>query len=88
MSFVGPRPERPEFVKRLSSKIRYYHLRHLARPGITGWAQINYGYGSSVEEAKEKLRYDLYYIRNVSVMLDLLIVFYTVRAVIFGRGVR
>jgi sugar transferase (PEP-CTERM system associated) len=88
MSFVGPRPERPEFVKKLSSKIRYYHLRHLARPGITGWAQINYGYGSSVEEAKEKLRYDLYYIRNVSVMLDLLIVFYTVRAVIFGRGVR
>jgi lipopolysaccharide/colanic/teichoic acid biosynthesis glycosyltransferase len=63
-------------------------LRHVSRPGITGWAQINYGYGSSVEEAKEKLRYDLYYIRNGSIMLDLLIVFYTVRAVMVGRGVR
>lgn len=88
MAFVGPRPERPEFVEKLSHAIRYYNLRHVARPGITGWAQINYGYGSSVEEAKEKLRYDLYYIRNGSTMLDLLIVFYTVRAVIVGRGVR
>lgn len=88
MAFVGPRPERPEFVEKLSQAIRYYNLRHVSRPGITGWAQINYGYGSSVEEAKEKLRYDLYYIRNGSIMLDLLIVFYTVRAVIVGRGVR
>lgn len=88
MAFVGPRPERPEFVTKLSEQIPYYHVRHVVRPGITGWAQINYGYGSSVEEAKEKLRFDLYYIRNVSVMLDLLIVFYTIRAVAIGRGVR
>jgi sugar transferase (PEP-CTERM system associated) len=88
MAFVGPRPERPEFVSELSEQIPYYSIRHAVRPGITGWAQINYGYGSSVEEAKEKLRFDLYYIRNVSVMLDLLIVFYTLRAVIIGRGVR
>jgi sugar transferase (PEP-CTERM system associated) len=88
MAFVGPRPERPEFVAKLNQEIPYYNVRHAARPGITGWAQINYGYGSSVEEAKEKLRFDLYYIRNVSTMLDLLIVFYTLRAVIIGRGVR
>jgi sugar transferase (PEP-CTERM system associated) len=88
MAFVGPRPERPEFATRLSQQIPYYNLRHAVRPGITGWAQINYGYGSSVEEAKEKLCFDLYYIRNVSVMLDLLIVFYTIRAVVLGRGVR
>jgi len=88
MAFVGPRPERPEFVGELSQNIPYYHLRHLTRPGLTGWAQINYGYGSSVEESKEKLRYDLYYIRNVSVMLDLMIVFYTIRAVLIGRGAR
>jgi sugar transferase (PEP-CTERM system associated) len=88
MAFVGPRPERPEFVNKLSQEIPYYNLRHAARPGITGWAQINYGYGSTVEEAKEKLRFDLYYIRNVSSMLDLLIVFYTLRAVLIGRGVR
>lgn len=88
MAFVGPRPERPEFVSKLNQEIPYYNVRHAVRPGITGWAQINYGYGSSVEEAKEKLRFDLYYIRNISVMLDLLIVFYTLRAVIIGRGVR
>jgi lipopolysaccharide/colanic/teichoic acid biosynthesis glycosyltransferase len=88
MAFVGPRPERPEFVAELSRKIPYYKLRHCMRPGLTGWAQINYGYGSSVEEAKEKLCYDLYYIRNVSVMLDLLIVFYTIRTVVLGRGFR
>ena len=88
MAFVGPRPERPEFVEKLTAQIPYYNLRHAVRPGLTGWAQINYGYGSSVEESKEKLCYDLYYIRNVSPMLDLLIVFYTIRAVIIGRGVR
>lgn len=87
MAFVGPRPERPEFVKKLSAAIPYYTVRHSVRPGITGWAQINYGYGSSVEEAKEKLRFDLYYIRNISMMLDLLIVFYTIRTVVIGRGV-
>ena len=88
MAFVGPRPERPEFVEKLNQEIPYYYLRHMARPGITGWAQVNYGYGSSVEESKEKLRYDLYYIRNISLTLDLLIAFYTVRAVMVGRGVR
>jgi exopolysaccharide biosynthesis polyprenyl glycosylphosphotransferase len=88
MAFVGPRPERPEFVEKLSAQIQFYNLRHAVRPGLTGWAQIKYGYGSSVEESKEKLRYDLYYVRNASVMLDLLIVFYTIRAVIIGRGVR
>jgi sugar transferase (PEP-CTERM system associated) len=88
MAFVGPRPERPEFVTKLSAEIPYYSVRHAVRPGITGWAQINYGYGSSVEEAKEKLRFDLYYIRNISMMLDLLIVFYTIRVVMIGRGVR
>jgi sugar transferase (PEP-CTERM system associated) len=88
MAFVGPRPERPEFTMKLSEQIPYYNVRHAVRPGITGWAQINYGYGASIEEAKEKLRFDLYYIRNVSVMLDLLIVFYSIRAVIIGRGVR
>ena len=88
MAFVGPRPERPEFVEYLSQQIPYYNLRHLTRPGITGWAQINYGYGSSVEEAKEKLKYDLYYIRNGCIMLDLVIAFDTLRAVLVGRGVR
>ena len=88
MQFVGPRPERPEFVEKLSEQIPYYNLRHTVRPGITGWAQIKYGYGASVEEAKEKLSYDLYYIRNISISLDLLIVFSTLRAVIVGRGVR
>lgn len=88
MAFVGPRPERPEFVAELGREIPYYYLRHMTRPGITGWAQINYGYGSSTEESKEKLRYDLYYLRNASVMLDVLIVFYTIRTVLVGRGVR
>lgn len=88
MAFVGPRPERPEFVERLSQQIPYYNLRHLTRPGITGWAQINYGYGSSVEESKEKLKYDLYYVRNGGIMLDLVIAFDTLRAVLVGRGVR
>ena len=88
MAFVGPRPERPEFADRLSREIPYYHLRHIIRPGITGWAQIRYHYGSTLEEAKEKLKYDLYYIKNLSVSLDLVIVFETVKTVLFGRGSR
>ena len=88
MSLVGPRPERPEFVEDLNEKIPYYHLRHSVRPGITGWAQILYKYGSSVEDAKEKLRYDLYYIKNSSVGLDMLIVFNTVKIVLLGRGAK
>jgi sugar transferase (PEP-CTERM system associated) len=88
MSFVGPRPERPEFVERLCRELPFYSLRHVIRPGITGWAQINHGYGGSVEESKEKLRYDLYYLKNMSVVLDLLIVFQTIKTVLFGRGAR
>lgn len=88
MNLVGPRPERPEFVAALNEKIPYYHLRHSVRPGITGWAQILYKYGSSIEDAKEKLRYDLYYIKNSSVGLDLLIVLNTLKIVLVGRGAR
>lgn len=88
MSFVGPRPERPEFVEWLTREIPYYQLRHIIRPGLTGWAQINYHYGASLEEAREKLRYDLYYIKNLSVMLDLLIVFQTVKTFLLRRGSR
>lgn len=88
MCLVGPRPERPEFVDELSSKIPYYQLRQTIRPGITGWAQIRYKYGSSVEDMKEKLRYDLFYIKNMSAGLDLLIVFNTVKIILAGRGAR
>jgi sugar transferase (PEP-CTERM system associated) len=88
MSLVGPRPERPEFVAALNERIPYYHLRHSVRPGITGWAQILYKYGSSVEDAKEKLRYDLYYIKNSSVGLDLLIIINTIKIVLLGRGAK
>jgi sugar transferase (PEP-CTERM system associated) len=88
MSLVGPRPERPEFVAELNQKIPYYHLRQSVRPGITGWAQILYRYGSSVEDAKEKLRYDLYYVKNSSIGLDLLIFLNTIKIVIVGRGAK
>jgi sugar transferase (PEP-CTERM system associated) len=88
MSLVGPRPERPEFVAALNEKIPYYHLRHSVRPGITGWAQILYKYGSSIEDAKEKLRYDLYYIKNSSAGLDLLIIVNTIKIVLLGRGAK
>jgi sugar transferase (PEP-CTERM system associated) len=88
MSFVGPRPERPEFVGTLKQQIPYYNLRHNVRPGITGWAQINYPYGSTVEDAKEKLKYDLYHIKNMSVGFDLFIVFQTIKIVLFGRGAK
>jgi len=88
MSLVGPRPERPEFVEELDQKIPYYHLRQSVRPGITGWAQILYKYGSSVEDAKEKLRYDLYYIKNISVGLDVLIILNTIKIVLVGRGAK
>jgi sugar transferase (PEP-CTERM system associated) len=88
MSLVGPRPERPEIVADLHQQIPYYHLRESVRPGITGWAQILYKYGSSVEDAKEKLRYDLYYIKNTSAGLDILIVLNTIKIVLLGRGAR
>lgn len=88
MSFVGPRPERPEFVKWLSQEIPYYNLRHIVRPGITGWAQVNYPYGASLAESKEKLCYDLYYIKHLSVLFDLFIMFRTLKIVLLGRGSR
>lgn len=88
MNFVGPRPERPVFVEQLSEIIPYYSQRHLIKPGLTGWAQIKYPYGASVEDAIEKLRYDLYYIKNQSLLLDAAIVFETVKTVLSGRGGR
>lgn len=88
MSFVGPRPERPYFVEWLSREIPWYRLRLAARPGLTGWAQLRFPYGASAEDAKRKLEYDLYYLKNASVFLDLAIVFHTVRHVILARGSR
>jgi len=86
MGFVGPRPERPEFVEWLTKEIPYYPVRNVVRPGITGWAQIRYKYGNTLEDAKEKLQYDLFYIKNASVGLDLLIMFQTIKIVLLGRG--
>jgi len=88
MSLVGPRPERPEFTEYLSQEIPYYHLRHTIRPGITGWAQIRYKYASSLEDAREKLRYDLFYIKNMSVGLDLLVFFQTIKVILFSQGAK
>jgi sugar transferase (PEP-CTERM system associated) len=86
MAFVGPRPERPEFVQWLSQEIPYYDLRHMLRPGITGWAQVRFRYGASLEETKRKLEYDLYYIKHHSIGLDLLIMFETIKTIILRRG--
>lgn len=86
MSFVGPRPERPHFVAELAEKIPYYEQRHLMAPGLTGWAQIKYPYGASIEDAREKLQYDLFYIKNYSLFLDAIILFETIKIIIFGRG--
>ncbi|HEX8772186.1 MAG TPA: TIGR03013 family XrtA/PEP-CTERM system glycosyltransferase [Pyrinomonadaceae bacterium] len=88
MSFVGPRPERPHFVKQLAQEIPYYEQRHLIAPGLTGWAQIKYPYGSSIEDARQKLQYDLYYIKNQTLGLDAAILFETVKTILFGRGAR
>ncbi len=88
MSFVGPRPERPQFVQELGRKLPYYHERHRVKPGVTGWAQLNYPYGSSDRDAMEKLQYDLYYVKNHSLLLDLLIILQTVEVVLFGKGAR
>ncbi len=88
MSFVGPRPERPEFVRELTEKIPYYGQRHVLKPGVTGWAQIRYTYGASVEDAIEKLQYDLYYIKNLSIALDVVILVETLKTVIMRRGAR
>ena len=86
MNFVGPRPERPEFVEWLSREIPYYGIRHVVRPGITGWAQVQYKYGNTLEDAREKLQYDLFYIKNASIGLDLVVLFQTIKIVLLGRG--
>ena len=86
MSFIGPRPERPEFIVELEKQIPFYELRHLVMPGITGWAQVMYPYGASVEDAREKLEYDLFYIKNYSLMLDFAILMKTLRIVVRHRG--
>ena len=88
VSFVGPRPERPHFVTMLQQRIPYYLQRLTVKPGITGWAQIRCAYGSTVDDAMQKLEYDLYYVKNMSIFLDLLILFTTVQGVLFGRGGR
>jgi sugar transferase (PEP-CTERM system associated) len=88
MNFVGPRPERPEFVEWLSKEIPYYGVRHTVRPGITGWAQVQYKYGNTLDDAREKLQYDLFYIKNASIGLDLFISFQTVKIVLLGRGAK
>lgn len=88
MSLVGPRPERQVFVEQLVEEIPYYGIRHVVRPGITGWAQVSYPYGASKLDALRKLEYDLYYIKNNSIALDLLVIFYTVKTVLFGKGGR
>jgi lipopolysaccharide/colanic/teichoic acid biosynthesis glycosyltransferase len=86
MSFVGPRPERPEFVALLSQKLPYYNMRHLIKPGLTGWAQINFEYGDSVEDARTKLQYDIYYAKKRSLILDLAIILKTIKIVITRQG--
>lgn len=88
MSFVGPRPERPEFVDQLNEKVPFYSERHRVKPGLMGWAQLKYPYGASIDDASQKLRYDLYYTKNHSLLLDLLIVIQTVEVVMLGKGVR
>jgi lipopolysaccharide/colanic/teichoic acid biosynthesis glycosyltransferase len=86
MSFVGPRPERPVFVEQLARQIPFYQQRHAVKPGVTGWAQVKYRYGASLEDAMEKLRYDLYYIKHLSAVFDLTIVVDTVKIILFQRG--
>ena len=88
MSFVGPRPERPHFVNLLSEEIRYYGVRHCVKPGLTGWAQLRYPYGASVSDAEEKLKFDLFYVKNHGLVFDLMILLQTVEVIMFGRGAR
>jgi lipopolysaccharide/colanic/teichoic acid biosynthesis glycosyltransferase len=88
MSLVGPRPERPVFVDMLTEQIPFYAVRHSVKPGITGWAQVRYSYGADVEQAMKKLEYDLYYVKNHSLFLDLLILLGTIRVVLLGEGAR
>lgn len=86
MSFIGPRPERPEFVEQLVREVPYYNQRHNVKPGLAGWAQLNYPYGASVEDSMEKLKFDLYYVKHQSLLLDILILIRTVEIVLFGKG--
>ena len=86
MSVIGPRPERPEFVEDLKEKIPFYEVRHLVKPGVTGWAQVNAKYGSSEEDSLEKLQYDLYYIKHRSLFLDITIIIKTLSTIVFFRG--
>ena len=86
MSFVGPRPERPHFVAQLAEEVPFYEQRHLIAPGLTGWAQIKYPYGASIEDARQKLQYDLFYIKNQGLILDAIILFETIKIILFGRG--
>jgi lipopolysaccharide/colanic/teichoic acid biosynthesis glycosyltransferase len=88
MSLVGPRPERPVFVEKLKESIPFYDIRHDVRPGVTGWAQVCYPYGASEEDALRKLEYDLYYLKHMSIPLDLYIIFKTVKTVLFAKGGR
>ena len=88
MSFVGPRPERPEFVAALSEKIPYYYIRHTVKPGITGWAQVSYPYGASVEDSRMKLEYDLYYIKHMSLFFDCKVFLRTIGVILFPSGSR
>jgi lipopolysaccharide/colanic/teichoic acid biosynthesis glycosyltransferase len=87
MSLVGPRPERPEFVGELTKQIPFYGQRHILRPGLTGWAQVRYTYGATTEDALQKLQFDLFYIKNMSIALDLYILFETVKVVLLRKGV-
>ena len=86
MSFVGPRPERPEFVEDLTKQIPFYGQRHVVKPGVTGWAQVRYTYGATVEDAMEKLQYDLFYIKNMSMALDVFIILETIKTVVLRKG--
>jgi lipopolysaccharide/colanic/teichoic acid biosynthesis glycosyltransferase len=88
MSFVGPRPERPEFVTDLEEQLPFFAERHMVKPGITGWAQINYPYGASIEDSRNKLEYDLYYAKNYTPFLDLLILLQTLRVILWHEGAR
>jgi exopolysaccharide biosynthesis polyprenyl glycosylphosphotransferase len=88
MSFVGPRPERPQFVEELQTRMPFYAERHIVKPGITGWAQINYPYGASIEDSRHKLEYDLYYAKNYTPFLDILILLQTIRVIIWPDGAR
>jgi len=88
MSFVGPRPERPEFVRTLSEQVPFYDVRHSVKPGVTGWAQVRFWYGASFEDSQRKLEFDLYYVKNHSVFLDLMILLETIQVVLLGKGAR